>query len=271
MNVLEARVVLRDRSFLDVIDLAVRFFLQHGRTYAKVAAIVLPPAYLVTWCVATLGGWGWGWLTAVVLSPLAAAPFTALASRLLFEAEAPVYDVLASTWSALPRLLAARLLQALALVVAAGCLVLPTLWVLALSFYANEVFVLERAAVGAGITRAQRLLSGQSGDVLLGLLFLWTLQLLAVVLGDVVGRSLLEDLLQIGAPPSIFRAHGSAIALAAFWWYVPFEATCRFFLYINARTRTEGWDVQTRFAAIAARAAEERENERSSIFPGRAA
>ena len=52
---------------------------------------------------------------------------------------------------------------------------------------------------------------------------------------------------------------------------VPFAATCRFLLYINARTRTEGWDVQTRFAAIAARAREESDRERESLAPRRVA
>ena len=30
-------------------------------------------------------------------------------------------------------------------------------------------------------------------------------------------------------------------------------ATARFFLYLNVRTRTEGWDIQTRFAQLAMR------------------
>src|SRR6202020_2688810 len=80
MNVLEARVVLRDRTFLDVIDLAVRFLVRYWRAYAKLAAIVLPLPFLLTWGVAALGGWGWGWTVAILLSPFVAAPFTALAS-----------------------------------------------------------------------------------------------------------------------------------------------------------------------------------------------
>jgi hypothetical protein len=282
MNVLEARVVLRDRAFLDVIDLAVRFCVRYWRSYAKLGAIVLPLAFLATWGVGALGGWEWGWTVAVLLSPFVAAPFTALASRLLFEPKAPLYDVLASTASALPRLIGMRLLEGLAFLVAGACFFVPSLWVLALCFYLNEVAVLERATVPTGLARAQRLLSGQSGDVILGLLFLSALHLTAALLGDVVGRSVLEDLLEIPAPPSIFQAGGSVISLLAFWAFVPFEATCRFLLYINARTRTEGWDVQTRFAAIAARAMDgesEQSSARSalvegdggSILPGRAA
>ncbi|MGO8998879.1 MAG: hypothetical protein ACLQVI_36605 [Polyangiaceae bacterium] len=272
MNVLEARVVLRDRTFLDVVDLTVRFCVRYGAAYARLAAIVLPPAYLVTWGVATVSGWEWGWTVAILLSPFVAAPFTALASRLLFEPKAPVYEVLASTMTAMPRLVAVRLLEALAIIVTGSCFLVPAMWVLALSFYVNEVFVLERAHLAPGIARAQRLLSGQSGDAIMGLLFLSALHLTAVLLGDLVGRSVLEDLLEITAPPSIFQAKGSVIALGAFWGFVPFEATCRFLLYINARTRTEGWDVQTRFAAIVARAKNEgADGERASLLPGRAA
>jgi len=265
MNVLEARVVLRDRTLLDVVDLALRFLMHYWRKYAALAAIVLPPAFLVTYGVAAWGGWGWGWTVTLALSPFVAAPFTALASRLLFEPIARLRDVLGSTASTLPRLFVVRLIESFALSVLGLFFVVPAIWAFAIFFYVNEVMVLERATVGAGLARLQRLLSGQSGDVVMALLFLTALHVVAVFLGDAVGRSVLEDLLEIAAPPSIFQAKGSVLALASFWAFVPFGATCRFLLYINARTRTEGWDVQTRFAAIAARAAGE--GERESLVP----
>ena len=269
MNVLEARVVLRDRTLLDVVDLALRFVVHHWRKYVVLAAIVLPPVLLLTLGIGLGSGWGWGWTAAMGLAPFVAAPFTALASRLLFEPSARLRDVLGSTASALPRLLAVRIIQVLALTAFGLFFLVPAIWVLAFGFYMNEVMVLERATVGAGLARLQRLLSGQSGDAIMALLFLAALHVVAVFLGDAVGRSILSDLLEIPAPASIFQAKGSAIALASFWTFVPFGATCRFLLYINARTRTEGWDVQTRFAAIAARA--EADAERESIVPGRAA
>ncbi len=266
MNVLEARVVLRDRTLLDSVDLAVRFVAHYARAYAALAALVVAPAFLVTLAIALAGGWGWGWAAAIALGPFVAAPFTALASRLLFEPSVRLREVLASTASALPRLFALRLLEWCALLFLGVFFVVPALWPLALFFYVNEVTVLERATVGTGLARLQRLLSGQSGDAVMALLFLTALHVVAVFLGDAVGRSLLQDLLEISPPPSIFQAKGSALALGAFWAFVPFGATCRFLQYVNARTRTEGWDVQTRFAAIAARAAAERERE--SIAPG---
>jgi hypothetical protein len=63
----------------------------------------------------------------------------------------------------------------------------------------------------------------------------------------------LEDLLEITPPPSITETKGSVLAMVSYWAFVPFGATCRFLVYVNARTRTEGWDVQTSFAAIASR------------------
>jgi len=269
MNVLEARVVLRDRTLLDVVDLTLRFLVRSWRAYGLLAAIVLPPAFLATLGVALRFGWGWGWTATILLASFAAAPFTALASRLLFEPSASLRDVLRTTVSALPRLVGASLIKGCAVVFLTLLFVVPALWPLAIFFFLNEVIVLERASVGSSLVRLQRLLSGQSGDVLLALLFLTALHVVAVFLGDTVGRSLLEDIFEIAPPASIFQAQGSVIALASFWAFVPFEATCRFLLYINARTRTEGWDVQTRFAAIVARA--EGEGGRDSLRPGRAA
>ena len=55
----------------------------------------------------------------------------------------------------------------------------------------------------------------------------------------------------------MFREGGSWLALAGWWSALPLLATARFFVYLDIRTRSEGWDIQTRFAAIAARVAEE--------------
>ena len=78
---------------------------------------------------------------------------------------------------------------------------------------------------------------------------------LATIAGEAAARARLEGVLEITAPPRVDR-RGSALALAAYWLFVPYLATARFLLYIDVRTRAEGWDVQTRFAAIAARGEE---------------
>jgi hypothetical protein len=255
VNILEARVVLRDRTLLDVVDLALRFSVRHGKTYAKVALVVLLPPFLLTWWVGLHAGWGWSWVLALAIAPFTAAPFTSLASRLLFEETAGARDAVRAGLGALPRLLVVRATELFALGAGLTMFVLPAAWFLGLFVFTSEVVVLERATVGTALGRLQRMLAGQSGEVITAGLLVTALHVAAAFLGDLVGRSVLEELLQITPPPSMLAAHGSALGLAGFFAFVPFGATCRFLVYINVRTRTEGWDVQTKFAAIAARGA----------------
>ncbi len=256
MNILEARVALRDRTVIDVVDLALRFVMRSSVAYAKLSLIVLTPSFLVTWWIAYDAGWGWAWTWTLLIAPFAASPFTALASRLMFAPSAEIGEVIRASLAALPRLLGVRILQFVGVAFGALAFLLPAAWFLALFLFTNEIVVLERATVGGALARMQRLLTGGSGDAILAVLFLLALHIMAVFLGDVVGRGILEDVLEIAPPPSIFVAKGSTLGLAAFWCFVPFAATCRFLLYVNVRTRNEGWDVQTRFAAIAARTEE---------------
>ena len=82
----------------------------------------------------------------------------------------------------------------------------------------------------------------------------------AAMLADWAGREVLQQVLEVKPPPSMFREGWSVLALVGWWAVQPLLQTARFFVYLDIRTRTEGWDIQTRFAAIAARAeAEPRE------------
>jgi hypothetical protein len=42
--------------------------------------------------------------------------------------------------------------------------------------------------------------------------------------------------------------------MLGFWIFVPFCACSRFFIYLNLRTKIEGWDIQARFLALTLRA-----------------
>jgi len=90
---------------------------------------------------------------------------------------------------------------------------------------------------------------------------LFALHVGAVFLGDFAGRSILGDLLEADAPEPLLTTGGGLLPLVGFWLFVPYLATARFFVYLDMRTRAEGWDIQTRFAAIAARARAELERD----------
>ena len=64
MDLMRARVALRERALLDVLDLAVRFCGAHARAYGKLVFAVLVPAWFASWLLARWGGWLLGWTAA---------------------------------------------------------------------------------------------------------------------------------------------------------------------------------------------------------------
>jgi hypothetical protein len=257
MDLSRSRVVLRQRSVLDVLDLALRFVVAHAGAYARVTLVAVVPAALVSWAVARTADWFWGWVATILLALVVQAPFTVLASRLVFEPSVRLRDVLRASVSALPRVFALRFIQALCVTLGLMVFVLPGMWLSMTLLFIIEAAVLEGATVGGAIRRSSRLTSGQSGQAVMASLALLVLHAGATFLGDDVGRAVLSDLLQFREPESLLSAGGSTLALAGFWLFLPYAATARFFVYLDLRTRSEGWDIQTRFAALALRAREE--------------
>ena len=61
LDVMQARVAFRDRAFIDVLDLALRFIAVHIRLYAWITLFVLVPCLLVTTAAAAFWGWAASW------------------------------------------------------------------------------------------------------------------------------------------------------------------------------------------------------------------
>jgi hypothetical protein len=252
MDLMRARVALRERPLLDVLDLAVRFCAARAADYARVSCAVVVPAFALSWAAARAGGWWLGWSAVVVMTSFASAPFVALASRLVFADEVTVREALAIALRTVPRLAGVRLLQLLAFGASLLLLGLPWLWAGTSMMFVLEVIVLEQAGVVASLGRAQRIANAHFGTALVAMVLLSLAPAGAAVLADVAGRELLQ-MLEVRSPPSMFTAGGSTLALLGWWLSLPLVATARFFVYLDIRTRTEGWDIQTRFAAIATR------------------
>lgn len=253
MNLREARVAFRDRSVADVLDLALRFLAVHAKIYGRVALFSLAPAALV----ALAFGWGYGWklawAMAIPLGVLASAPFTLLASRLVFEDDVRARTVLRDSLTAAPRVLLARAVSVVMIGAGLGCLLVPGVGLAALTLFVGEAMLLERASMMTAFGRAQRVASNAIGDVVLAILVLPLVPVLAVFLADIGGRAVIGEVLQFRPPRPLWAEGGSALGVLGLFLQVPFLATARFFLYLNVRTRTEGWDIQTHFARLAAR------------------
>jgi hypothetical protein len=93
----------------------------------------------------------------------------------------------------------------------------------------------------------------ESGEALVALVLLVLLHGVACVAADGGGRALIAALLEAKAPEAMWTEGWSVLSLLGFWLFVPYVATARFFVYLDVRTKTEGWDIQTRFVALAAR------------------
>jgi hypothetical protein len=257
MDVMRARVELRERPLLDVLDLAVRFSVEHARAYARLSLVVVLPSFALSWLAARFGGWLFGWFVTVALTSFATAPYVALASRLVFADVVRVREALGMAARATPKMIVLRLVQAMTL---AGSILLvgaPWLWVGTIWMFAVEALILEQASLGQAFGRAMRIANAHFGIALLAMVLLGLAPLATAMLADVAGREVLQSVFEVRPPPSMFHAGWSWLALAGWWAMVPFVTTARFLVYLDIRTRTEGWDIQTRFAAIAARAADE--------------
>lgn len=257
LDVRAARVVLRERRLLDVLDLALRFLVAHVVPYAALSAIVLVPCGVATLVVAVQAGWGWAFLLALCLSSLAEVPFTILGSRLVFEPDVALESVLAASLRRVPRVAVVRLLEGVAVVIGATMLLLPALWIVTLFVFVTEIVALEGAGVTASMSRAQRMTTGRFGEAFMVVLAISGLHLVGAWLGDRALASILSDLLQITPPSRLGDPGGGVLALVSYWLLMPYVATARLFAYLDLRTRTEGWDVQVRFAAIARRTDQE--------------
>jgi hypothetical protein len=248
----QARVALRQRTLIDVADLAVRFCASHAGAYARVSLAVIVPSFALSVAAAHWGNWTLGWTVAIVLAALADAPFVALASRLVFTDTVRARDVVRLGARAVPSIAAARLAQALAFVMSSLLIGLPWLWLGPHLFFVIEALVLERAGVVSAFGRATRLGKIRFGEALSAMVLLLLVRVAFTAFADLAGREVLAGLLEIKPPPELMTAGGSWLALVGWWLAVPLVASARFLVYLDVRTRTEGWDIQTRFAALAA-------------------
>lgn len=279
MKLDRAAIVLRPRTVPEIVDLALRLIFSIALpVYTKLAAVVLLPLFAGAMALhyAAKVEWRVVWVLAFVAATFAQGAFTVAAGRLLFSEDLGVKEVLGAFFKRLPSYVAAMVLSrgvlwflgmSVPLLVAGawaaglGTLIfavgLPFAWV-ALMF-AHEASLLEGAGPGQAWTRSSRFIRGRGGPAFALLLLLLLGQAGAVVIAELLGQSVLGDLLQLGKPfGSLWEDLGSPFAMLGLFASVPLVSTARFLHYIDTRTRADGWDIQVRFLAIAAKDGSER-------------
>lgn len=253
MNALGATIVLRERTSLDVLDLAILFCRQRGQgQYLTLALLSLVPSWLLLVSLRhfTQLGWGYLWLAALALHTLLELPFLVHAGRLLFEQDAPLKATWRSTASRLPAFVGTQLLILLLLVASLLTVVGPGI-VAVVYCFVPEVLVLEGASGLAALRRSQQFLARRSGAGLAAAGLRLTLLAAFVGIGEVLGQAGLSVLFDVHIDTEqLLEDGGSPFALAGLLLSVPLTATFRFLSYVSERTVQDGWDVQVALLAL---------------------
>ena len=247
-------IALRPRSAVESLDLACRVIVGPARKiYVVLSAIVLLPAYVGCLVLRHAAGlsWLWVWVVAASLAAILQGVFTIAVSRLLFTDTLGARVVLRAAAKRYPAFVGAQLAKLGVLALTGLSLFVLAVPALSGLLFVPEASLLEGAAPMAALARARagRRVASEMPKVLL----LLAAQAFIVLAADRLGDGIVDGVLQLGAPfGSLLSEGGSPYALLGLFAAVPYLATARFLLYIDDRTRADGWDVQVRLMAIAA-------------------
>lgn len=257
MNPNLCRVVLRPRSPLEVFDLTWVFVRANLGVFLRLLAITVIPPWVL---VAPFAWWFEGqiWVALLVLPFLAPiqAPFTLLSGRLLFDAEASASGVLAEVPGALGRLIGAW--GTLLVAWCVSILTCMTMYIpaMAATTYIPETALLERVPAGRGVQRSMRLAGANPAIALFSLFGRGFLTVWAAAVAEASGQVLFSTTLQLGQPfGSALNGDVTPYLLLGVLIAQPIHSVYRLLLYVDVRTRVEGWDLQVglRAAGIARR------------------
>jgi hypothetical protein len=258
MNLARSQVVLRMRGIGEILDLACLITFSHALAlYAKLAIFALLPAYAA--CLALRHAleldWVWVWLLAVPMASFCQGPFTVAAGRWLFAEAVGVKDVLKAFGARFASFFGAWLIRWLALAFSTLMGVLPGALPGTLLLFVPEATLLELASPFEAQGRSSACSRFDRGRALLMWAALSVTVLIFVGLAELLCDGLVDDVLQLGRPfESLWPDGGSPYALLGLFLSVPYVATARFLMYIDGRTRGDGWDIQVRFMAISRQA-----------------
>ncbi len=286
MQLDQTHIAIRERSFLELMDLALRVVRGHAGPLLLAWLVgVAPCAALNHWLLIPWAGhifndvefpmsyvW-YGWLLTLWEIPLATAPLTIYLGQMLFNERPRASDVARMFFTRLGQLLwyqiAIRGMGVLFLVWAlwgeAGddALILLSFWcVLSLGAiylwwpHLNEVLLLERnpwrKPRGGMNTRSRSMaLHGPLVGELLGRTITSLLFGALLVLALWLSQINLRHVLSLDARRSIPRE--LAEMQLAIWLVVGYLAVVRFLSYLDIRIRSEGWEVELAMRAEGAR------------------
>lgn len=257
MNLTASTIVLRPRSVAEMMDLTCRLtFSQSLGIYLRIAALTLLPLYVAMLALKYAVGLDWLaiWLIALPLAVWVEGAFTIAASRILFGEQPTARAVMRLFGKRLWSYTGAMLIKAFYLALGLAMCGIGVFVMWPNGVLVPEASLLEGASASEAWPRSKRLVTQRASDSVAALFALIASQVGFVVGFEVLGQSLLDDILQLGHPfGEIWKEGGAPFALLGLFLAAPFAATARFLHYIDTRTRADGWDIQVKFMALLAK------------------
>ena len=253
MNLADARIVIRPRGRLEIMDLAFRYVLGDARRkFAYLALLSLSPVFaaIVAARVFLDASWWWLWAIALVLGTLVSGVFTVASGNMLFERTLNVREVLREYGRRFPQFLVA-LIESRVLIALGSLLIVPGLIAWKRHAHLSEAVLLERVPLRRAFARSA-VLSREGGGSVAGLLVaIFSMSTLIALGTETIVLAIVEEVLVLPVESQrLFIDGGSYPAIAGFLLSLPWAAASRFLAYIDGRTRQDGWDVQIRLMAL---------------------
>jgi hypothetical protein len=241
------RVVLRPRGPLEVFDLGVRLVATNAGPLLRLSALLVLPAWGVCSTIA-IAAPEWPGLPLAAAALLAfpiQAPFTLMGGRLLFQETVSAREVLRATASLWASCVGVWTIQAFAMVLGMAMCGWGLLITLIPTLFVAETTLLERVEFSRSLRRSTRLASAHPGTAAVGALGYFGLVVWGGIVGEFGGAALLGTVLQLGSPfGTMLTGSVTPGLLLGVLAAQPLYAIYRLMLYVDVRTRVEGWDLQ---------------------------
>jgi hypothetical protein len=252
MRLDQLTIAVRERSLMEVWDLAFLVMRKHGLRLLLLLAVLAVPATVLDLLLldpANEAQLGWLVILVMVEAPLVTAPLTAYLGEATFSDSPSLVRALGVTAKRFLVLIPfAALRTMLALLFLLPLLIFPR--------YAVEVLLLERQPFAASQRRMKTLREGQLRGVILSAVVLcasvpvlayaaqcaW--QMLAFGVSPLVEASWYSESEMVPTNPILW---------VVLWCVCGFLTIARFLGYLDIRTRLEGWEIELELRRLAAR------------------
>ncbi len=199
------------------------------------------------------------WLFLLSLGPLFTAPVIVTAGHLIFSPGVSLAQMIMATLRRVLPFTLLFLLYRVLIFVGLNLLIIPGLYLWRNSWFIGPIALLEGSSFGDSFQRGRTFALGFSGHVLAHAVNVWALLVyLSVALASVL--HFIVELLGTSMPAmghlTLREGYYEVLLILGYSLALPFTALVWFFVYLDVRTRKEGWDLEIAFRARAARTEE---------------